>query len=140
MQAKPTGKKVAKKRANPMAEMFQRMAAVYAGAQSVIAKSKENGTFYDVDAPAARRAASDGKPLKKRVKAEGHGRPRVVISEADPKILTYIGKLDADKMGACGVIRDVAKKFPEASVAMLRACLPKLNPSTVQIQTKKARS
>jgi hypothetical protein len=140
MQAKPTGKKVAKKKANPMAEMFRRMDAIYTGARATIEKGKANGTYFDPDVPMSRRAASDGKAVKSRAKGDGAVRQRVVIGEADPKILAYIGKLDADKMGACGVIRDVAKKFPEASVAMLRACLPKLNPSTVQIQTKKARS
>ena len=138
MADKQTVKK-GKKGGSAIAAMVQHMNKVYDAAQGVIAKQKAEGRFYDPEAPQNTRADVNGKVIKKRGKKDGPGRPKLNVAP-DEKIVAYVAKLDKNALGACGVIRDVAKKFPDASIGVLRACLPDLNPSTVQIQAKKARS
>lgn len=137
MASKQTAKKG--KPNSSIAAMVKHMNVVYEAAQGVISKQKSEGRFYDPEALENTRADVNGKVIKKRGKSNGPGRPKMNATP-DKEIVAYVAKLDKGKLGACGVIRDVAKHFPEASIATLRACLPEMNPSTVQIQAKKARA
>lgn len=74
-----------------------------------------------------------------KTKAARTGAPAKVV-EVSPEMKAFVAKTLTQKLGSCQTIRNVATQFMDASVAEIRSALPDLNPSTVSIQVKKARS